>query len=381
MEVVSALSQDCCVQGLSHDFVMKNREVTIKTVDWKDGEGVMLPLQLYHTTGPSISPFKTQTDELNKTFSEIECLSLEDVRKNPADFFLSYSSRTQMEEHDTLSARQKLQLLQKIKAEQKARQPVPLSALRILYCDADICVVDKPSGVLSVPGHRRNPSLANLVYDALQPDIDLDQMVVHRLDMATSGILVYALSLPALSKLHSDFKNRRVQKTYQALVHGHDTIKQPEGEIDVDLERDINNPPFMRVAQPKPDSIGELDAETSNGDEETAKDGANETAKRNHKLFRVAPKESLTTWSLAGFEYLDGNKPVTRLNLRPWTGRTHQLRVHCAQALGTPIVGDEIYGMEEDSGECSKLCLHAKKLCIYHPISNAPMVFETDTPF
>jgi len=360
---------------------MKNRKVTIKTVDWRDGEGVMLPLQLYHTKGPSASPHQSQTDDLNETSSEKDCLTLEDVRKNPADFFLSFSSRTKLEEHDTLSAIQKTQLLQKIRAEQKARLPVPLSALRILYCDADICVVDKPSGVLSVPGHRRNPSLANLVYDTLQPDIDLDQMVVHRLDMATSGILVYALSLPALSKLHSDFKNRRVQKTYQALVHGHDTIKQSEGEIDVDLERDINNPPFMRVAQPKPSNNSEQD-ETEGGDE-TAKeeDGANNgKVGRNHKFFREAPKESLTTWSLAGFEYLEG-KPVTRLNLRPWTGRTHQLRVHCAQALGTPIVGDEIYGTEQDSGEYSTLCLHAKKLCIYHPISNAPMVFETDTPF
>ncbi|KAL3934255.1 MAG: hypothetical protein SGBAC_009989 [Bacillariaceae sp.] len=356
---------------------MKNRKVTIKTVDWKDGEGVMLPLQLYSTKGPSVSPYQSRIDDLYETSSEKECLSLEDVRKNPEDFSLSFSSKTKLEEHDTLSAKQKVQLLQKIRAELRARLPVPLSALRILYCDADICVVDKPSGVLSVPGPRRNPSLANLVYDTLQPEIDLDQMVVHRLDMATSGILVYALSLPALSKLHSDFKDRRVQKTYQALVRGHDTIKQSEGEIDVDLERDIDNPPFMRVAQPKPSNTSEK-CETKGG--ESPKDGANGMVGRSHKFFREAPKESLTTWSLAGFEYIDG-KPVTRLNLRPWTGRTHQLRVHCAHALGAPIVGDEIYGTEEDSVAYSKLCLHAKKLCIYHPISNAPMVFESDTPF
>lgn len=360
---------------------MKNRKVTIKTVEWKGGEGVMLPLQLYHARGPSISRFQPHMENV-ETSSKQQMLTLEDVRKNPQAFNLSYTSTARLEEHDTLTDIQKAQLLQKIRAERQAAQPVPLSALRILYCDAHICVVDKPSGVLSVPGHQRKPCLSNLVYDVLQPEIDLDQMVVHRLDMATSGILVYALSLPALSKLHADFKDRRVQKTYQALVHGHDVIQRGEGEIDVDLERDIDNPPFMRIAQPKPADVtrqeDELGVDPSGAGNK--KDGGNGKSRQNHKFFRQAPKASLTTWSLAGFEYYDG-KPVTRLNLRPWTGRTHQLRVHCAQALGTPIVGDEIYGTEEDTGEYSKLCLHAKKLCIYHPISNAPMIFETDTPF
>jgi tRNA pseudouridine32 synthase/23S rRNA pseudouridine746 synthase len=215
--------------------------------------------------------------------------------------------------------------------------------------------------------------LANLVYDTLQPsNIDLDQLVVHRLDMATSGIIVYALSLQALSKLHSDFKDRRVQKTYQALIQGHyhhrglSHATTTEGEIDVDLERDPYNPPFMRIAQPKPiidhdgGKVGEFGS--------------------NHKFWKQAPKPSLTTWTLlCGNEYYN-DQPVSRVELRPWTGRTHQLRVHCAQALGAPIVGDEIYGPNKHD-DTTPLCLHAQKLCIYHPISGAPMIFEADAPF
>lgn len=95
--------------------------------------------------------------------------------------------------------------------------------MKILYCDEHICVIHKPSGVLSVPGPQRNPSMANLVFDILQPTLidNVDQTVVHRIDMATSGVLVFALSLEALSKLHEDFKKRRVRKTYACLVRGH----------------------------------------------------------------------------------------------------------------------------------------------------------------
>jgi 23S rRNA-/tRNA-specific pseudouridylate synthase len=348
----------------SYDYVVPNRRVTIKSVGWNDGEGTMLPLQHYHArreVGEDDSSLYSNLFS-NSTKSEGQ-LTLQAVLNDVDAYDLSHSSRSMLVTHTDLSPSQKTQLLRKIKAEQRASQPIPLSALRILYCDAHICVVNKPSGVLSVPGPRRNPSLANLVYDVMRPDIDLDQMIVHRLDMATSGILIYALSLEALSKLHSDFKNRRVQKSYQCLVHGR--IQQQEGEIDVDLERDIYNPPFMRIAQPKSmDDALLMDDSTKIG--------------VSHKFFKQAPKESLTTWSVEGYEYLHEKQAVSRLNLRPWTGRTHQLRVHCARALGASIVGDDIYGPSSDD---SSLCLHAKTLHIYHPISGAPMIFQADTPF
>jgi tRNA pseudouridine32 synthase/23S rRNA pseudouridine746 synthase len=231
--------------------------------------------------------------------------------------------------------------------------------------------------------------LANLVYDTLQPsNIDLDQLVVHRLDMATSGIIVYALSLQALSKLHCDFKDRRVQKTYQALIEGHyhhhhhhhglPHATTTEGEIDVDLERDPYNPPFMRIAQPKP----KIEDHDDDDDDDGGGGGNNKVGEfgSNHKFWKQAPKPSLTTWTLlCGNEYYN-DQPVSRVELRPWTGRTHQLRVHCAQALDAPIVGDEIYGPNKHD-DTTPLCLHAQKLCIYHPISGAPMIFEADAPF
>ena len=324
----------------------------------------MLPLQKYHAMK---RPQKIHNMKSSGKHDPIEHLTLEAILQNLTAYDLSHSSISMLEKHESLSTGHKAQLIQKIKAEQRARQPIPLDALQILYCDAHICVVNKPSGVLSVPGPRRNPSLAELVYNTMKPEIDLDQMVVHRLDMATSGILIYALSLEALSKLHSDFKSRRVQKTYQALVEGH--IIKPEGHIEVMMERDITNPPFMRVAQPK--------SNTGEDEDPNAKVG------KTHKFYTQAPKESLTTWSLLGHEYMEEYQPVSRLELRPWTGRTHQLRVHCAQALGFPIVGDDIYGVkqENDQDHQSDLCLHAHKLCIYHPISGAPMIFQADPPF
>ena len=103
------------------------------------------------------------------------------------------------------------------------------------------------------------------------------------------------------------------------------------------------------------------------------------TTRINHKFLREAPKPSKTTWSILSYEYRDG-KPVTRLEMRPHTGRTHQLRVHASQVLGTPIVGDDIYGSGGKNGSYT-LCLHAQKLCIHHPISGAAMIFEADAPF
>lgn len=304
----------------SHEYIAANRKISIRPVDWCDG---ILPLQHYHAVKQSKTIFGMGSSgnwhDINGNSQQN--ITLEVILDDLAAYDLSHSSRSMLEEHERLSTDQKAQLLQKILAEQRARQPVPLDALEILYCDAHICVVNKPSGVLSVPGPRRNPSLAEVVYNTIRPEIDLDQMVVHRLDMATSGILVYALSLQALSQLHSDFKSRRVQKTYQALVQGH--IINQEGEVDVYMERDITNPPFMRIAQPKPTGIIE-----ENDNSSASKVGMT------HKFYTQAPKESLTTWSLLGHEYI-GDQPVSRLDLRPWTGRTHQLRVHCAQALGS----------------------------------------------
>ncbi|EEC50181.1 predicted protein, partial [Phaeodactylum tricornutum CCAP 1055/1] len=240
--------------------------------------------------------------------------------------------------------------------------------LHILYCDEHICVVNKPSGILSVPGPRRNPSIANLVYEILNPPIDIDQMVVHRIDMDTSGVLVFALTELALRQLHDDFRSRRVKKTYEALLAGH-FRKATQVEIDVALERDPYHPPFMRRYW-EPQRSATYSRQFS-------------------QIYQPSAQAHL---------------PVSRVHMSPHTGRTHQLRVHAA-ALGYPIIGDDIYGFEGE-GDCGvnstildqlipnrmslhqqlqelqlPLCLHAKQLCIFHPFSGAPMIFECEAPF
>jgi 23S rRNA-/tRNA-specific pseudouridylate synthase len=347
----------------SFDFLIRERNVYMRSVNWCSA---MLPIQEYRAVAameqhPRIRP--QNFDSLIRQDTENVDAQLKEILSSTSSD-LSRSSRHMIEKYKSLSSSQKEQLVYKIHAEERATMPLdPSESLRILYCDAHICVTNKPSGVLSVPGPRRNPSLAGLVYDCLKPAIDLDQMVVHRLDMSTSGIIVYALSLEALKQLHKDFKDRKVQKTYQALVHGH--VDGQEGEINIALERDPAKPPFMRIVQPKDEDL----------DFGKASESSPLAVGKTHKFWTQAPKESLTTWSVISKEYRN-DEPVTRLELRPWTGRTHQLRVHCAAALGA-IVGDDIYG----NRELGPLCLHAMKLCIYHPISGAPMIFEVDAPF
>ena len=272
--------------------------------------------------------------------------------------------------------------LSKVKAEARASQPLePTTDLHILYQDNDIAVVNKPGGVLCVPGPRRNPSLANLVHSELNVEMDVDKTVVHRLDMDTSGIVVFALTEEALSTLHGDFRHRRVQKTYQALVCGH--LSCTEMEIDLALERDPHHPPFMRVAQTKDNAVATSITAIS-------------------KFINQAPKPSLTQARVLSWELLEG-VPVTRLELCPHTGRTHQLRVHCA-AIGHSIIGDDIYGYHGEGApnggldftagmgvseaiqqklyEANRpLCLHAQQLCILHPRTRAPMIFEADPSF
>lgn len=339
--------------------------------------------------------------------------------------------------------------------------------LKPIYIDDHIIVVDKPSGVLSVPGPRRHECVASLAYRFFgkseanssssrhQPisqadrylraltDEDnkqIDTMVVHRLDRDTSGVLMFARNDAALKELHDDFKDKsrqRVTKKYVALVCGHwhgDTahkngIATHEGEIDLPLMRDPNHPPFMciatAIARSKKDDL-----------KQQLSLRGHEQSMQNPGYIRMiskGAKPSLTTYRILSYEYLTDAEqqqlPVTRVELVPITGRTHQLRVHCA-AVGHPIVGDSIYGFngegaswggleyksiddesldvqrnirrywidrhqykwnskesscgakmsKETSEECF-LCLHAYQLAISHPMTKAPMMFECIPPF
>jgi tRNA pseudouridine32 synthase/23S rRNA pseudouridine746 synthase len=195
-----------------------------------------------------------------------------------------------------------------------------------LYIDAQMLVLDKPPGLLSVPG-RTEPDCLAARAQALWPDA----RVVHRLDQATSGLLVMARGLPAQRALGGAFERRRVHKTYVAVVEG--TLAEDAGRIDLPLIVDWPNRP-RQVVDP------------------------------------ARGKPALTHWQVLARE---GGR--TRVRLQPVTGRSHQLRVHL-QALGHPIVGDDLYGTAGP-----RLLLHAQALELPHPEDGRTMRFESPAPF
>jgi tRNA pseudouridine32 synthase / 23S rRNA pseudouridine746 synthase len=213
--------------------------------------------------------------------------------------------------------------------------------LRVVHADDHVVVVSKPPGVLTVPGIRANPSILDLVHARFvvgdggttqSPEqLDPSRMIVHRLDMDTSGLVMFGLSKEATKRLHQTFRERDgVQKEYQALVMGHWPSDVDGGTIELPLQRDHAHPPFMRVSTPQ----SERDAQRALKELHT------------HgwkKLVRKAPKSSTTDFAVVErMVHPRTQLPCTRLQLKPVTGRTHQLRVHCA-ALGYPIVGDPTY--------------------------------------
>ena len=382
-----------------------SRRVEIRSVDWCGYRG-MLPFQRYHGPMNEFDGWLCRPIITDDFEAEVVAQSL--------TTFNSPSQKTE------ISEKQRKQL-RKAKAERRASRPLdPRIHLRPIYIDEHIVVVSKASGALSVPGPRRNPSVANLCHQYLGNESDdVDKMAVHRLDLDTSGVVVYARSDLALGKLNEAFRDRIVKKKYQALVCGHMPVM--EGEINLPLKRDKRSPPFMCV-DIDDDEVGEGPNDDDSGINKH--DGY-------HKMMRKAPKPSLTLFEVVSYEFMDG-LPVTRVALTPVTGRTHQLRVHCA-AIGHPIIGDDIYGIDGEGtpnggvpgavmDECfpdraslelqrqidqivqsrrqlarekkgamdpdacctggpGNLCLHARFLSLFHPLTHSPMVFEVDPPF
>jgi tRNA pseudouridine32 synthase / 23S rRNA pseudouridine746 synthase len=200
----------------------------------------------------------------------------------------------------------------------------------------DTCVVlDKPAGLLSVPGRGelRHDSLAQRV-QTVHPQA----LVVHRLDMATSGLLLMAKG-PHWQRAYSRlFAERGVRKEYVAVVSG--WMAQDQGEVDLPLITDWPNRPRQRVD-------------------------------------RIAGKPSLTRYAVLARDPL---QPRTRLLLQPVTGRTHQLRVHML-ALGHPILGDRLYAPDTAQDESPRLLLHAQLLALSHPGSLQDTVWRCPPPF
>ena len=209
----------------------------------------------------------------------------------------------------------------------------PKIPLDILYIDEDVLVVNKPSGLLSVPGKElKHRDSMELRVKAQYPN----SFLVHRLDMDTSGIMIFALNKNTQRLLNMQFEKRMVKKLYEARVFGN--MKARNGSINLPLIVDWPNRPMQKV-------------DIENG------------------------KSALTHWRV-----LKKEKNATRIDLIPKTGRTHQLRVHM-MSLGHTILGDRFYGNAAEARLADKLQLHSKKLIIQHPKSGRPQTFISKVPF
>jgi len=208
----------------------------------------------------------------------------------------------------------------------------PSDPLVILHEDAHIVVVDKPAGLLSVPG--RGPELADCLITRLQV-VFPELLLVHRLDRDTSGVMVFAMTPHAQRNLSMQFEQRATKKTYVARVAGE--VAEKSGEIDLPLIVDWPNRPRQKVCH----DIG---------------------------------KPALTEWTRTKV----GNGE-SLLRLVPKTGRSHQLRVHCL-SMGHPILGDPIYA-PQTYDRYPRMMLHSQELRLNHPENGLGMKFRSKAPF
>ncbi len=205
----------------------------------------------------------------------------------------------------------------------------------VVYQDEALIALNKPAGLLSVPG--RGPDKQDCAIHRALPHWP-DARVVHRLDQATSGLLLLARG-PAMQRaLGHLFEGRAVHKRYQAVVWGRPAAAQ--GEIDLPLAADWPRRPLQKV-------------DPEHG------------------------KPSLTRWQLLAH---DAAQATSRLALWPETGRSHQLRVHLL-AIGHPILGDALYAPAAVQALAPRLLLHAEDLALAHPASGQPLVLHAPCPF
>ena len=214
------------------------------------------------------------------------------------------------------------------------------AGIEVVYADASLLVLNKPSGLLSVPGRGadKQDCLSSRV-QRLYPEA----LIVHRLDMATSGLMLMARGIAMQRALSSLFERREVHKRYLAVVEGRlAPAPTPDGWGLTDL-------PIVVDWPRRPVRI--IDA--------------------------VLGKPSQTRWRALAF---DAATNSTRVELEPLTGRSHQLRVHL-QALGHPILGDALYAPEAAQAKAPRLLLHACALGFVHPVSGEALRFESPAGF
>ena len=208
----------------------------------------------------------------------------------------------------------------------------PNDPLNILYEDSNVLTVEKPAGLLSVPGKTEN--LSDCLLSRVQVAFP-DALLVHRLDRDTSGVMVFGMTAHAQRHLSMQFEKRLVKKTYVARVSGR--VAEKSGKIDLPLIVDWSNRPLQKVCY--------------------------ETG-----------RSAFTEWVRLKVGYGE-----SRLRLMPKSGRSHQLRVHCL-AIGHPILGDPLYAPEIADGY-PRMMLHAEELRLNHPESSKGMKFRIKAPF
>ncbi|MDP4034549.1 MAG: RluA family pseudouridine synthase [Pseudorhodobacter sp.] len=208
----------------------------------------------------------------------------------------------------------------------------PVGPLRILHHDAEVLVVDKPAGLLSVPG--KGADKADCLIARLRAAFS-EVLLVHRLDTDTSGVMVFAMNKTAQGNLGQQFEKRQTKKIYIARLWG--LLEPREGRVDLPLIVDWPNRPRQHV---------------------------------NHETGRPAQ----TDWRVVKY-----GRNETRVRLQPLTGRSHQLRVHMA-ALGHPILGDPLYATGR-AQDFARLMLHAESLRFRHPQTGKSLTFSATCPF
>jgi tRNA pseudouridine32 synthase / 23S rRNA pseudouridine746 synthase len=207
--------------------------------------------------------------------------------------------------------------------------------LHILYQDESLLAVDKPTGLLSVPG--RGEDKQDCVIARLLPNAPTARCV-HRLDRDTSGVMLVALTAEAQRELGRQFETRTVTKHYEAVVAGR--MEPAQGLIDLPLAKDFSAPP-------------------------------------RHRVDYICGRTAQTAFQVLSF---DVHSNTSRVELSPFTGRSHQLRIHLAHQ-GHPILGDPLYAPEEIQAASDRLMLHARELVCVHPTSGEPLRLVAACPF
>jgi tRNA pseudouridine32 synthase/23S rRNA pseudouridine746 synthase len=204
---------------------------------------------------------------------------------------------------------------------------------RIVFQDDQLLVLDKPSGLLAVPG--RGPDLQDCLSARVQRQIPAAS-VVHRLDRDTSGLMVMAMTAEAQRNLSAQFAARIVEKRYIAIVYGSPDAER--GTIELPMRKDFDHPP-------------------------------------RHMIDLQSGRPATTLWRV-----LEQDNSTARLEVKPITGRSHQIRLHLA-TIGHPILGDQLYAHAEALAKAPRLMLHARMLSLVHPTTGKRILWTVRSPF